>query len=293
MTVLGGATNDGVIFEYVYSTNSCTKKIDLNSGASGSRPVGSLVQAPNGKLYGMTGIGNYGGDPGWIFEYNYSTNIYTKKFHLNNTDGRAASGSLMLASNGKLYGLTSEGGVNNEGVIFEYDYTTNTYTKKFDLGGNNGQSPEGSLMQASNGKLYGMTPSGGANNKGVIFEYDYSTNTFVKKLDFNGINGSEPSGTLIEIDVAIGIDNTKNKIQFTVFPNPSNNIFTISFSSTTKDKLFLKITNEVGKIIYTEKQKDFSIEHVSTIDLSQQPKGIYFLEIVSNGERAMKKIVLE
>jgi len=55
-------------------------------------------------------------------------------------------------------------------------------------------------MQASNGKLYGMTSSGGSNNSGVLFEFDPATGTYTKKLDFDGSNGSRPYYThLIQI----------------------------------------------------------------------------------------------
>ena len=107
----------------------------------------------------------------------------------------------MQANNGKLYGMTSGGGTNNSGVLFEYDPETGIYTKKVNFDGTNtGSSPQGSLMQASNGKLYGMTSDGGTNYRGVIFEYNPETNTYTKKLDFNDTNGSRPEYTsLIEI----------------------------------------------------------------------------------------------
>src|SRR4051812_615457 len=65
------------------------------------------------------------------------------------------TGSLVQASNGKLYG-TANGGRNGNGVIFSYDPSTFTYTILKDFG-SDGISPCGSLIQASDGKLYGMT----------------------------------------------------------------------------------------------------------------------------------------
>ena len=38
----------------------------------------------------------------------------------------------------------------------------------------------GGLIQATNGKL-GMTNTGGANNLGVLFEYDLTTSTYTKR----------------------------------------------------------------------------------------------------------------
>lgn len=141
-----------------------------------------FIQASNGKLYGMTG---YGGlfDMGVIFEYDMFSNTYSTKFLFSDTLGYYPFGSLVQASNGKLYGLTNKGGNTNRGVIFEYDLITNTYLKKFDFDVILGASPSGSLIQASNGKLYGMTKGGGANMTGVIFEYDYINDIYTKKYD--------------------------------------------------------------------------------------------------------------
>ena len=197
MSNSGGANSGGVLFEYDDSANTYAKLYDLNS-ANGDYPDGSLIQASNGKLYGMT---QYGGltNNGVILEYDIIGNVYTAKINFNDVpNGTYPFGSLCKASNGKYYGLTDQGGANNNGVLFEYDDSTNTYTKKFDFGGANGANPQGSVIQASNGKLYGMTYAGGVNGYGVLFEYDDSTNTCTKKYDFDGTNGAYPYGSPIQ-----------------------------------------------------------------------------------------------
>lgn len=292
VTSSGGANNDGVIFEYDFITNTFTKKSDLNSGGTGSRPVNSMIQATNGKLYGMTGVGDFGVSPGWIYEYDYTTNMISQKMVFSNANGRDPEGSLIQATNGKLYGLTQSGGANNDGVIFEYDYVTNTYVKKFDFGTTNGEWPVGALMQASNGKLYGMTSSGGANNSGVLFEYDHITNTFAKKLDFNKTNGAAPRGNLIETGASVGVDQPIQNIQFAVFPNPSSHSFTVNFA-TSKSKLTLNVINSLGATVHSEAAESVSGQYISTIDLSKQSKGVYFMEIVADNEKIVRKIVIQ
>ena len=60
--------------------------------------------------------------------------IYTKKFEFGGaTSGSSANGSFLEASDGMLYGLTTGGGSNDDGVLFEYNPLTNTYTKKIDF----------------------------------------------------------------------------------------------------------------------------------------------------------------
>jgi len=200
MTSTGGSENIGVLFEYNPATFTFTKKVDFVS-TLGNAPLGRLVEASTDKLYGMTsrsGATNTG--PGVIFEYDISSDTFTVKINFANVTGGRPLGSLILASNSKLYGLTEEGGNSGLGTLFEYDPSTNTYTNKieFENANNKGSRPNGSLVQASNGKLYGMTLVGGVNQKGVIFEYDISSGTLTKLFDFGSGNGTNPEGDLIQ-----------------------------------------------------------------------------------------------
>lgn len=193
-TSSGGANGGGAIFEYDYNTNTYTKKIDLDAGMS---PFSTLLEVSSGKLYGLTRDGG-ANNKGVIFEYDYNSNTYTKKIDLSSANGSTPFGSLIKAANGKLYGLTSAGGSNDKGVVFEYDYINNIYTKKIDLATATGTNPHGSLKEAGNGKLYGMTLFGGSNGAGVLFEYDYSSNTYSDKFDFSTSDGLNPEGNLME-----------------------------------------------------------------------------------------------
>jgi len=199
MTENYGSNSRGVLFEYTPSNNILTVVFNF-ADAIGTYPSGSLIQASNGKLYGMTYSGGTN-SKGVLFEFDPATNTYAKKVDFDITNGASPYGSLTETSNGKLYGMTSSGGTNNEGVLFEYDIATNILTKKLDFDDvDKGKTPKGSLMQASNGKLYGMTYAGGVNDMGVMFEYDIDSDTYTKTLDFDGANGKEPMyGHLIEL----------------------------------------------------------------------------------------------
>ena len=57
-----------------------------------------------------------------------------------------------------LYSTTREGGKNNGGTICQFVTTTNTLTAAFSFDALDGGIPEYTkLLQASDGKLYGMT----------------------------------------------------------------------------------------------------------------------------------------
>ena len=70
------------------------------------------------------------------------------------------------------------------GVIFSFDPSSSTYTKLIELDSTKGVLPFGSLKQASDGKLYGMTLAGGNGGLGVIFSYDPSSSTYTRPEGF-------------------------------------------------------------------------------------------------------------
>lgn len=196
MTAEGGSRNVGVIFSFDPSSSTYTKLKDFDL-TNGGNPNGNLMQAKDGKLYGMTARGGSGA-AGVIFSFTPSDLTYTKLVDFDYPNGASPYGNLIQATDGKLYGMTYDGGSNAVGVIFSFDPATSVYTKLKDFDDVNGGKPNGSLIQASDGKLYGLTYSGGTSGAGVIFSFDPSTSVYTKLSVFDWMNGSGPTGNLIQ-----------------------------------------------------------------------------------------------
>src|ERR1022692_3195734 len=97
----------------------------------------------------------------------------------------------MQASDGNLYGMTEQGGVNGAGVLFQFNPATSAYAKEFDFGAGGASgpingNPYGSLMQATDGNLYGMTYAGGAQDYGVLFQFNPFTSGYTQEVGFTG-----------------------------------------------------------------------------------------------------------
>ena len=190
----------GVIFSFdnTSSTYTVLKDFaDFDPGGvtidapNGGSPYGSLLQANDGKLYGITSLGG-SNDLGVVFSYDLKSSVYTNLKDFDNTNGSHPYGSLIQARDGILYGMTYDGGTNDAGVIFSYDLPSSTFTKLYDFDYTNGSHPYGNLMQASDGKLYGMTSSGGSDDYGVVFSFDPASFTYTKLFDYDGSNGAMP-----------------------------------------------------------------------------------------------------
>ena len=151
------------------------------------------------KIWGITNEGG-SGTIGTVYntDNNGSNQTLLNEFAANNAGSRPFGD--LIEVNGKLYGLTSEGGNFNQGVIFSFDLANQQYTKLYDFDGSNGAKPKGKLMQASNGLLYGLTSEGGGlpDDGGVLFSYNIATGIFTKLYTFIFIDGIEPDGGLVE-----------------------------------------------------------------------------------------------
>src|SRR6185503_16264186 len=114
-----------------------------------------------------------------------------------NSEGANPSGSLIQLSDGKLYGMTPQGGSIGSGVIFSFDPVPGTYIKLKDFDNTDGGFPSGSLTVDGDGKLFGITTHGGNSDVGVIFSFDPSAGTYTKLEDFDASRGAYPYGILI------------------------------------------------------------------------------------------------
>ncbi len=199
MTATGGSKGFGILFSYHPGSSTYTKLVDFD-GANGHSPYGSLIEAGNGVLYGVTergGANNHGS----VFSYNYKTNKLTLLYSFTGSNGRSPYGSLLKTNDGKLYGMTASGGDFDMGTLFSFDPFRNEHKVLYHFNGTFGRSPYGSLVQAKDQKLYGVTQFGGSNGFGVIFSLAIDENpSFTKLADFNWANGAWPNNNLVEGD---------------------------------------------------------------------------------------------
>jgi hypothetical protein len=95
-------------------------------------------------------------------------------------------------------------------------------------------------------------------------------------------------GTLIRID-----SENSSIENLTIYPNPSRDVFNISFVSEEKQNLRVRILNVIGEEVYKEDLQQFIGEYVKSINLEQYNKAIYFLEIETEDGVINKKLILQ
>lgn len=182
-------------------------------GREGVRPQEPLIQGTDGRLYGTTRSGGRA-DQGTVFAMNPDGSGFVVLHHFNFVgdaakDGYTPAAGLCQASDGRLYGTTYSGGA-NWGTIFTLrsDGTDFRVMRQFNTApyvNSDGSAPEAALMQASDGRLYGTTWSGGTGTRGVIFAINLfnplnptdTGYTILRQLN-STVDGGRPMGSLIE-----------------------------------------------------------------------------------------------
>jgi uncharacterized repeat protein (TIGR03803 family) len=199
MTRYGGSYNLGTLFEYNPATNKIIKKIDFNGDLNGAYPSGSLTSLDN-KLIGMAEKGGNNG-MGTLFEFNTGNETLIKKVDFNGASNGAYPYGSLTRYGDKFYGMTSYGGIQNDGTLFEYNPATSEILKKAEFSNVQfGRNPMGSLTLVGS-KLFGLTYMGGVYGKGILFVYDPSItgSKLIKEVDFNSdLIGSYPIASLIQ-----------------------------------------------------------------------------------------------
>ena len=160
----------------------------------GSLPVGVLVQANDGTLYGTAYQGG-ANNQGIVFKIT-TAGAYTLLYSFNDvagSDGIHPWVGLALGTDGNLYG-TAQGGKHNAGVLFKITpagQESVLYSFCAVSGCADGFFPQTPILQHTNGKFYGSVESGGASglNGGVFYTLDMGLKPFAGLVTWQGAAG--------------------------------------------------------------------------------------------------------
>lgn len=150
---------------------------------SGSTAANTPVFGEDGALYGVNSAGGIV-TSGLVYRLALDPPSITTQYQIQNNQGYAPVGGLLLGSDDLLYGTTSIGTLftaNTGGTVFSvapngsgytvlHDFATfSTFNIASDPINADGARPETELIEGSDGSLYSVTPVGGTNGTGVVY----------------------------------------------------------------------------------------------------------------------------
>ena len=109
------------------------------------------------------------------------------------------------------------------------------------------------------------------------------TNLYLAKLD------SSASGLLLNSSFA-SADFTET---ITTSPNPFSNAIFIKIENQNIKSISINIRNTLGELVFIQNENKAHTPFKKQLDLSFLSGGIYFLEVITDGERLVKKVVKE
>jgi uncharacterized repeat protein (TIGR03803 family) len=199
----------GVVFKFDTTTNTFTLLHKFTGGSDGENPEASLILDGDGNLYGTTVAGGVGclnqNPPGCGILFKIDKNGRKTILHLFDGDGgEDSSSSLLLGSDGNLYGATIEGGaflpsvfdyIGCHGTVFKVDPKgKETVLHSFSgLTPDNGV-PYAQLIEDEEGNLYGTTEfhPPGSTIFGTVFKISKNGGPMKELFTFNDSDGGYP-----------------------------------------------------------------------------------------------------
>ena len=149
----------------------------------------AVVEGPNGNLYGTTSAGG-SNNVGEVYELTPQGSVTVLHNFGAESDGVSPLAGLVLASDGNFYGVTGGGGSANPGTLFRVS-PTGQYSVVQGVTPMDGREHQATLMQHTNGKLYGVAYSQNLDDhQGVVYSLDLGLPPFVKVVPTSGKVGT-------------------------------------------------------------------------------------------------------
>ena len=192
-TAVGGASGNGAVFS-ITPGGSERVLYSFNSSSDAKGPEVPLVYA-NGALYGTAGYSGTNYQPGSIFSVTLDGKEKVVHIFTDSPDGATPLTPLTLGSDGLLYGTTSAGGAQGQGVA--YSLSAKGKIRIIHSFGVNDNSPNQLLEY--NGVLYGTTLGNTSSNVGTYFSLTPAGKyrLLYRFLTNGGLDATYPLGGLV------------------------------------------------------------------------------------------------
>lgn len=193
---------------YAFQNPNGEDALPLSPPGDGAQPKGTLTLVPSGgfaDLYGRTAAGGNSTNCGAFFYLSRSDpSNYRVFYRFSATDGCSPRHDAMVfGPGGLLYsttqGVSNDGKQYNSGDIVTVKLATGAVSILHQFAGapSDGAEQHSSFSYDAAGNAFGMTASGGANNKGFLYYIPAGSTTPIGLHDFKKSDGDDPHGRIV------------------------------------------------------------------------------------------------
>ena len=93
-------------------------------------------------------------------------------------------------------------------------------------------------------------------------------------------------------DAASGLNSQDFQGSFEVYPNPSTGVFMVEVNPDKKEDISISVSNAIGEVIYQSNHQNISSSLQLKLNLINEAKGIYFVQIKTDHSSVVKKMLI-
>lgn len=119
----------------------------------------------------------------------------------------------------------------------------------------------------------------------------------LRESNFNMIyenNAFAAADEMVQFDaIAVGVNEVATTIDLAVFPNPSSGLINVRFEAFNAEPVEITLFNLVGEVIYSSGEQIYPVgTRTSSINLENNPSGIYFLRLKKGDRLYTQKVTI-
>jgi len=109
-----------------------------------------------------------------------------------------------------------------------------------------------------------------------------------------GCIGIDDDQMVVTIDECTGLDEKdENALSLGIRPNPNTGIFTYDIFARTSSDIVLEMLNLQGQLVFTKRLSGLSGGYTGSINIGNNPKGIYYLRINNGHDVRIEKVLVQ
>jgi len=109
----------------------------------------------------------------------------------------------------------------------------------------------------------------------------------------SGCIGTDEDVMTVTIDECTGIEEDIDKLSLGIRPNPNNGIFAYDIMASSKTDVVVEVLNLQGQQVFTQRLGGLMGAYTGSINIGNNPRGIYYLRINNGQEMRIEKVLVQ